>query len=171
MLLQIVERTVIYGHPPSLVLEQLPQYFSGSYNESGLRQFADMILEEKQAGSTVVLQGKLLFKPTERTYAMQRKLWAERWFVIENRVMYCYRKSDNKILLRAMHLQDCFVADTVKSRHEHYFELHSCTGVIFKLRASTAEGKIEWVVALQRQGKVCIQCVIYNLISLYVLMY
>jgi hypothetical protein len=146
----MVERTVIHGYPSSQALEQFSKCFSGSYDETGLREYADRILGTSAAATNQVMQGSLLYKRSQRAFALQRKSWKQRWFIVEHRVLHCFHDAEHKILRRSMHLQDCLIKDKAESSHEHYFEVHNCvTGAVFKLRARSAEEATRWIETLK----------------------
>ena len=122
-----------------------------SATETGFREFANKVLGSDDVGHDEVLTGKLLYKRRTRAFLMQRKVWKERWFKIEHRVLYCFHDSEHKILRRSINLKDCTVDDSAESSHDHYFEVRDCASdCVFQLRASSEEEAGLWVSTLKK---------------------
>jgi hypothetical protein len=151
-LLYIIEKVVIYGLPLVQKEETLDRSMSGFYEETGFRDFANKVLGSgsEDKSDEKILQGKLLYKRRARAFLLQRKVWKERWFKIEHRILYCFHDPEYKILRRSVNLKDCIVDNTSGSNHKHYFEVRDCTSdIVFQLRASSDAEAASWIGTLK----------------------
>ena len=148
-LIYIIERVAIYGLPKVEQEDHLGRSMSGFYEETGLRELANTILgADSRSGD--IMSGKLLYKRRTRAFLLQRKVWKERYFKIQHRVLYCFHDSEYKILRRSINLKDCIVDDASESRHKYFFEVRDCdSDTVFQLRASSDEEAASWINVLK----------------------
>lgn len=119
--------------------------------ETGFREFTNKVLGSDDIGDDEILTGKLLYKRRTRAFLLQRKVWKDRWFKVEHRVLYCFHDSEYKVLRRSINLKDCIVDDTTSSSHKYYFEVRDCASdCIFQLRASSEEEAAIWISTLKK---------------------
>lgn len=150
-ILHNVERAVVQGDLVTLLIENSHEFVQ---NETSFRQqFAQDIVQLSQVSrsqgvSTELKRGSLLFKRAKRQ-SFQRKLWKQRWFRIEEKVLYCYQDNNYTILRRALPLQDCRVDIVQNKHHENCFEIFSpITNTLFKLQAQSLDEMQQWIDAL-----------------------
>ena len=165
-LLQNVHRCVVYGAPRVRHLEDL--YRSGKLSKTELEEMgiaerrfqAAQILDPSEmtvGGKELsVLEGHLSYKRHLRRSCCHSKGWKQRWFKIQDRVLYCYNNKDGGRLRRAIPLEAAVVTIVSNPRHEHYFEVSpSATGaasVVYMLKADSEEDMQKWVKQLQVQS-------------------
>lgn len=97
--------------------------------------------------------GHLLFKRNQRK-SLQRKTWKSRYFVIENRMLLCFRDPHSVSPLRALALENCRIE--MINYHESYgdtlFDI-TClvTGTRYHLRAQNKEQRTQWINILYQE--------------------
>lgn len=150
-ILHNVERAVVQGDLVSLLIENSRDF---APNETSFRQqFAQDIVRSSQppstsSPSTELKRGVLLYKKNKRQ-SFQRKLWKERWFRIEDKVLYCYQDEGYTRLRRALPLQDCRLEVATNPHHENCFDIFSpITNTLFKLQAQSAKEMSDWMAVI-----------------------
>jgi len=165
-LLQNVHRCVVYGAPRVRHLEDL--YRSGKLSKTELEEMgiaerrfqaaqmldpAEMTVGGKEPS---VLEGHLSYKRHLRRSCCHSKGWKQRWFKIQDRVLYCYNNKEGGRLHRAIPLEAAVVTIIPNPRHEHYFEVSpAATGamsVVYMLKADSEDEMQKWVKHLQDQS-------------------
>jgi len=135
-LLQNVERAVVYGTPVGLSAEDLT---------GARRERAEAILCNNKANELLPVtsplasqrRGYLLFKRNERKSAVHAKPWKERYFRIEQQVLFCLRAEGSDEVLRAMSLIGCSVHVVEGSKYGFQFEVENATKTLkYQLRAA-----------------------------------
>jgi phosphatidylinositol 4-kinase len=162
-LLQDIERAVVYGSsvPPNVQpytghASQLSslQYaeLADKYRLESARQIVDLSTHSNklnQGASSVIKKGMLMFKRVTRQSWHNRKIWKERWFTINEKVLLCYHDDTYTTLRRTIPLQDCSVGIVSNPNHTNCFEVHSpITGTLFKLKAETQPEMMGWIDAI-----------------------
>jgi phosphatidylinositol 4-kinase B len=99
------------------------------------------------------LNGNLFFKRTVRKSSMHSKSWKLRYFIVDQRVLLCYRQPFQVHPLRAISLQNCHV--TVRETHPKYgdtcFDVEdTANNVKYQMRAETKELRQKWVDFLNK---------------------
>ena len=111
-LLQNVERAVVYGNPAGA------DKLSADALALARKERANAILSANKANSLVPVadssaslrRGFMLFKRNERKSALSSKPWKERYFRIEQQVLFCLRSDEpDAPVLRALPLVGCTV--------------------------------------------------------------
>ena len=165
-LLQNVHRCVVYGAPRVRHLEDL--YRSGKLSKTELEEMgiaerrfqAAQMLDPSEltvGGKELsVLEGHLSYKRHVRRSCCHSKGWKQRWFKIQDRVLYCYNNKEGGRLHRAVPLEAAVVSIIPNPRHEHYFEVSpAATGamsVVYMLKADSEDEMQKWVKQLQDQS-------------------
>jgi hypothetical protein len=150
-MLHNVERAVVQGDLVSLLVENSAEFANDEH--SFRRQFAQDIIHLSlpsltKAPPPAIKTGSLLYKKSNRQ-SFQRKLWKQRWFCIQEKVLYCYQDRHFTQLRRALPLQDCRVERVENKHHQHCFEIFSpITNTLFKLQAETSTDMNDWISCL-----------------------
>jgi hypothetical protein len=154
-ILHNVERAVVQGDLVSILIENVSEFTQDEHTFR--KQFAQDIIQlslpvQSREPPAPLKSGSLLYKKSKRQ-SFQRKLWKERWFCIQEKVLYCYHDKDFTRLRRALPLQDCRVELVDNKHHQNCFEIFSpITNTLFKLQAASREEMMEWVSALNSYG-------------------
>lgn len=160
-LLENIERCVVYGTPRKHEFQRL--YEKGlitkeeydTMEQADRRYNADQLTRSKkfllQSGS---FGGYLLYKRLVRTSRCRRKLWKSRYFVISEKMLYCYnvQPSEGGSLVRAMPLEGAVIIETSASqaKYKYMFEVHNLN-FLFRMRASSEEERTKWIQVLQEE--------------------
>ena len=154
-----VERAVVQGDIASFVLDRdrasmLSAEELAEKEDMFRAQTAEDIMKfsrdhsQQTTLSTPTKQGPLKFKRVIRQ-TFHRKVWKDRWFRIEDKVLMCYHDSALRILRRTLPLQDCNVDIVSNPHHDNCFEVHSpITGTLFKLQAANKDDMLSWIAAI-----------------------
>ena len=154
-ILHIVERAVVQGDLVSILVENVSEFTQDEHTFR--KQFAQDIIQlslpvQAREPPVPLKSGSLLYKKAIRQ-SFQRKLWKERWFCIQDKVLYCYHDQNFTRLRRALPLQDCRIELVDNKHHENCFEIFSpITNTLFKLQAHSREDMMEWISALNSYG-------------------
>jgi phosphatidylinositol 4-kinase len=148
-LLQEVEKTVIYGKEVSA--SSLP------YTTNPLKDVAEREVSVQNEFSKVV-SGTLLYKRNTRKSNFHSKPWKPRFFIVDQRILLCFRDSTAKEPLRAILLTSCRVV--VSETHPKYgdccFELISdSSNTRYLLRTESSDQRKSWVAAILRYAFSC----------------
>eukprot|EP01040_Poterioochromonas_malhamensis_P016323 gene16323-18507_t len=165
-LLEDVERAVIYGshtvtaHEKSIIEVRRSQSNAGT-PKSELETMKSLKREEMAATLARTksfmdgqLSGDLFYKRIERKSAFHSKPWKSCYFIVDKRVLLCYKDPYSVQPKRAMHLQNCRVIPL--GNHPKYgdtvFEvINDSLGVHFLLRAADEPGRQAWINVLQSE--------------------
>lgn len=111
------------------------------------REIASKLAQSKAANYDGQLSGLLYFKRTTRKSSMHSKSWKQRYFVVDHRVLICFREPHMVNPLRAIPLQNCQVniVDSAKYGNTGFEVVNTSTGAKYQLRAETAELRTKWV--------------------------
>ncbi len=157
-LLHNVERSVVFGSPRARDFEKM--YHAGQITLQELQELqradrkfaAAQISDETKASDDVVMEGVLGYKRWARKGLLSSKGWHDRRFVLQHRVLLCFRIEDG-VLKRAIPLAHTTIV--VKEHHTKgfYFEIQeNKRDRVFKLYAPDAETRTKWVEALRAQA-------------------
>jgi phosphatidylinositol 4-kinase len=93
------------------------------------------------------LSGLLFFKRTARKSSLHSKSWKQRYFVVDHRVLICFREPNMVSPLRAIALQNCQVnlVESEKYGSTGFDVVNTASGAKYQLRAETAESRQRWV--------------------------
>mmetsp|Transcript_31419 Transcript_31419/g.51860 ORF Transcript_31419/g.51860 Transcript_31419/m.51860 type:complete len:914 (+) Transcript_31419:228-2969(+) len=156
LLLQNIERVVVYGRPRSVQLQRLFEKGKITKQEYEIlelhdRRFNALQIQEKDLSDTVIFEGELLYKRKIRTSCFKTKPWKTRYFCIQNTILYCYNQKDGK-LIRSMPLENATVGipDDAKYKHTLFVENR---GFHFVLRAKSQANQDEWRTELTAGSK------------------
>jgi hypothetical protein len=99
------------------------------------------------------LSGDLYFKRNQRKSIFYSKIWKIRYFVIDKKILLCFRDPFSVTPLRSLDLRYASVKDL--ETHPKYgntvFEIvDEATGTVFHLRAESEEKKQNWMEVLLR---------------------
>ena len=169
-LLQDVERAVIYGSTLK------DQNFSSKKLESGKigsddnsdddeddstridpskrEEIAQRLSKAKENNYEGQLTGKLYFKRSVRKSSFHSKSWKLRFFMVDQRVLFCFREPHSVAPLRAISLQNCYV--NAIDGHPKYgdccFEvINSSTNARYQLRANDKNLRQKWIDFINKE--------------------
>lgn len=116
-------------------------------NDLKKREIAQKLAQAKPTSYDGQLSGLLYFKRTTRKSSMHSKSWKQRFFVIDHRVLICFREPHMVNPLRAISLQNCQVniVDSVKYGNTGFEVVNTGTGAKYQLRAESPELRQKWV--------------------------
>jgi len=153
-----VERAVIYGCS-DLSSNEIEKYKrTCSSKESDFKELKKAELAGSLAQSVSddfdgISNGFLLYKRSEKKSVFHNKTWKKRYFVVNQRMINCYRDPYDLCPIRAIHLQHC---DVLLCDHDSKYG-STCFTVRSELYATTyllrAESEVErnkWVNILRR---------------------
>jgi hypothetical protein len=93
--------------------------------------------------------GVLLFKRNIRKSALAPKPWKPRFFVVKDRILYCFHDELGQKYrgpMRAVHLSMCIVEELPNAKHPFTISVRSpMTDTVFLLRASDADVFNGWI--------------------------
>lgn len=143
-LLQDVDKAVIYGKEVSATA--LP------YTVNPLKEVTEREMSVSHEFSKVI-SGTLLYKRNSRKSNFHSKPWKPRFFIVDQRILLCFRDSNSTDPLRAILLSSCRVV--VSETHAKYgdccFELISdSTNTRYLLRTESSDQRKSWVAAILR---------------------
>jgi len=155
-LLQNVERAVVYGTPESGGTDRSQEALAQLRRER-----ADEILSANKSdilpavgeSSASVRNGYLLFKRNVRKSTVHTKSWKERFFRIEQQVLFCMRDEASPQPLRAFSLIGCTILElpgvAAGGKYDYSFEIVNATRTMrYSLRAHDDKSYKHWVTAL-----------------------
>jgi phosphatidylinositol 4-kinase A len=156
LLLQNIERVVVYGRPRSLELKRL--YDNGKITKEEYdimelhdRRFNALQIQQRAVADRVIFGGELLYKRKVRTSCYKSKPWKTRYFCIQNSMLNCYNVKGGK-LVRSMPLENAEVGDEVDGKYPNMFFV-SNRGFYFVIRANSTEDKEKWMAELKEGAK------------------
>ena len=152
LLLQNIERVVVYGRPRSLELRRLFEQGKVTKQEYDIlelhdRRFNALQIQQLAQSSQVVFGGELLYKRRIRSSCYKPKLWKTRYFCIQNTMLYCYNRKGGQ-LLRSMPLENATVGEEPNGKYPNMFFVEN-RGFHFVIRANSAEDKAQWMSELK----------------------
>lgn len=167
-LLQDVERAVIYGS----CLKDMIASAKADSRKSGVddseddeedssridakkrEEIAQRLSKAKENNYEGQLTGKLYFKRTVRKSSLHSKSWKYRFFMVDQRVLYCLREPHSVSPLRAISLQNCTVnmIDNHPKYDDNCFEvINNATNSRYQLRATDKALRKKWVDFLNKE--------------------
>jgi hypothetical protein len=153
-LVQAVERAVIYGSRQSN-----HNFDSNSldgqikHNDMKLNMIKRTLGRDRSIYYDGTHNGQLFYKRVERKSAFHTKPWKLRYFVVDQRVLLCYREPHAVNPKRTISLQNCRVIfnDTTSDKYgDTLFEIvNDSNNARFLLRAQNAASRENWVKFLE----------------------
>jgi phosphatidylinositol 4-kinase len=156
LLLQNIERVVVYGRPRSIQLQRLFEKGKITKQEYEIlelhdRRYNALQIQEKEIKDTVVFGGALMYKRKIRTSCFKTKPWKTRYFCIQNTILFCYNEKGGK-LVRSMPLENAKVG--IPEDHKYKYTLFvENRGFHYVLRAKSKENQEEWMTELTAGSK------------------
>ena len=166
-LLRNIEQCIVYGSPRTHELKQLYENNEISKDEYDLLLEADkkfqatLITSSKgeapQQNLTLTRRfyGTLLYKRQKRMAAYKPKPWKPRYFLLSERMLYCYNKKGGT-MNRAMPLEGATIKVLNKNtdgvKYPHMFQVSNAS-FKFRMRASSEQERDEWVKQLTLESK------------------
>lgn len=101
-----------------------------------------------------LFNGILFFKRVERLSNFKRKGWNPRFFVVDNRILYCFKEEHSVNPKRILALENCKIEvfdDDHKYGNTMFHIINYATSVKFQLRAENQELRDKWVSYLRIQ--------------------
>lgn len=147
-LLQDVERAVIYG--------SIPERENGTSSPTSERRRLDVannLSKVTSARFDGIFNGPLMYKRVKRLSMFRTKPWKDRYFVIDRRVLHCYREPHATEPVRSILLQNCsvVVCEPSPKYGNTLFEIvNESSNCKYQLRAKDAEERQKWVDLLIR---------------------
>eukprot|EP01031_Cornospumella_fuschlensis_P034285 gene34285-41498_t len=147
-LVQDVERAVIYGS------REMANNSEGKIkpNDVKLDQIQRSLDSEKSTQFDGELSGQLFYKRVERKSLFHSKPWKQRYFVVDQRVLLCFKEPHAVNPKRAIPLQNCRVVacDHSLKYGDTLFEIvNEANSTRYLLRASTPQARNKWVRFLE----------------------
>ena len=157
-LLQDIERAVIYGSQTLSSNEERALRRVSAGDAATLREIKKHEIASNLASSHSVenyegqLSDMLLYKRVERKSSFHTKPWKPRYFVVDQRILFCFHEPHSVNPLRTMPLQNCEVESV--SHHKYgdvCFHVHNfSSGTKFQLRATDKAMRDKWVEFLRK---------------------
>ena len=156
-LLQDIERAVIYGgsdislHEEKLLIKKDPT--STDLANLKKNELANVISTNPSHEFEGTSNGFLFYKRTERKSILHTKPWKKRFFVIDQKIAYCYRDPYEINPCRAMHLQYCevVVSETSSKYGNTCFEvINEANNIKYLLRAENEQNRDRWIHKFKR---------------------
>lgn len=145
-ILEDIERSVIYGGN---------SLQSDSLNDKNRTAVANTLSKARTEKYDGIINGQLLYKRVTHKSMFHTKPWKPRYFVIDRKVLTCYREAHSVEPLRALPLCNCsvVVCETSPKYGDTLFEvLNESNGMRFLLRAKDEHTRKKWVDLLLRYG-------------------
>lgn len=168
-LLQDVERAVIYGSQSLSTKEERALKRRISTTETApkdARQLESELIDAKKLevanmlsrttqleNYDGLLNGSLMYKRTERKSMLAMKPWKQRFFMVDQRVLYCFREPHSVNPLRTVPLAACHVdvIDNDPKYGDRRFDIvNYSNGTKFQLMAENKEQRTKWVNFLRK---------------------
>ncbi len=148
-LLQDVERAVIYGG----VAQQEDDLRETESVSRGKSRVANSLSKAKTEKIDGIMNGQMFYKRNSKKDMFHSKGWKQRYFVIDRRVLTCFREAHSVEPLRAIPLQNCSVV--VREKSPKYgntcFEvINESNNTRFQLRTETEALRTKWVDLILR---------------------
>lgn len=162
-LLGNMERCVVYGSPQAHELKKMFDEGKVSREEYEMLEEADRRFNAaeitsrssaSEADKTGGFGGVLWYKRHVRTAPYKRKPWKTRYFLVSERMLYCYNvpPSQGGHLCRAMPLEGAEVMPSESTKYDHMFEVHN-QNFMFRMRAESEEDKFKWMDVLKAESE------------------
>lgn len=162
-LLGNIERCVVYGSPQAQKLKKLFDEGKVSREEYEMLEEADRRFKAEEITSRSAASesdkaggfgGVLWYKRHVRTAAYKRKPWKTRYFLVSERMLYCYNvpPSQGGHLCRAMPLEGAEVMPSESTKYDHMFEVRN-QNFMFRMRAENEEDKAKWMNVLKTESE------------------
>lgn len=158
-LIQDIERAIIFGDheaPPDASALNTPERSNATRktNDTKIGLIERALRNESSHGSIDgILNGQLYYKRLERKSMFHTKTWKQLYFVVDQRVLLCYREPHAVHPKRAIPLQNCrvLVSPTSDKYGDTLFELvNESNSARYLLRAETSEARAKWVTFLEK---------------------
>jgi hypothetical protein len=169
-LLQDVERAVIYGssalsNKEEKVLKRRLSANESISNKDSKQLETDLVDAKKLEVANMLsrttqlenydglLSGTLMYKRTDRKSMFSTKPWKQRHFMVDQRVLHCFREPHSVNPLRAIPLAPCHVdvIDNDPKYGDRRFDVvNYSNGVKYQLMAEDKEQRTKWVTFLRR---------------------
>lgn len=168
-LLSNMDRCVIIGTPQTNKLRTLYDKGKISEGEYQLLELADRKFQAARITSrssseniseteainpeikTDQVEGWLLYKRQNRVNCCRTKRWKQRYFIINDNMLYCYYESDQKELVRSMPLEGARVEEVKDGKYPCMFIIYNHE-YFYQLRASTQPELEQWLQRLQLES-------------------
>jgi hypothetical protein len=146
-LIQAIESVVVYG-------------VRREFDSSELSKLIDDVTPTKEIESDDKgkpensMEGTLYYKRITRRNSCSTKGWKQRYFKIDQRVLFCYRDAKMTTLKRAVTLEDAIVQSASHPKHGNYFEIYSAINhVKYQLYSEDNSTMLRWIHVLTRYFK------------------
>lgn len=160
-LLQNIERAVIYGSH-TLSNNEEKALKRRATVDADAEELADVKKREiankisrayTQTNFDGALDGQLLYKRVERKSSFQSKSWKTRYFVVDQRMLLCFKEPHSVNPLRSLPLQSCEV-EVINNNPKHgdtcFNIINYSNNIRFQLRALDTASRDKWVSFLQK---------------------
>lgn len=149
-LVQDIERAVIFGSSDN---PQGSPIATPERNTRKMGMIDRQLTSETSVGYDGILNGQLYYKRYERKSIMHTKPWKLLYFVVDQRVLLCYREPHAVHPKRSIALQNCrvLICETSEKYGDTLFELvNESNSSHCLLRAETPEARQKWVRFLEK---------------------
>lgn len=183
-LLSNMERCVVYGTPRTNELRRMYEKGKISEQEYELLELADRrfnaakitegefeanlqqvatVTEGTATNNSSSKEGELYYKRRVRTRCYKRKTWKLRYFIISDRMLYCYRQKNGE-LIRAMPLEDALAFPTPQGKYPYMIDVTN-QDYFFQMRASSQSDMEDWVNRIREEAS-CSPLDFFNTLTL-----
>eukprot|EP00981_Chlorochromonas_danica_P008320 scaffold2111_cov167-Ochromonas_danica.AAC.9 len=147
-LVQDIERAVIFGSHDLPTSDRTTK----KINDAKMNMIERTLTNEKFNGYDGILNGQLFYKRCVRKSPIHTKPWKLLYFVVDQRVLLCYREPHAVHPKRAIPLQNCRVRILESSKYGNTtFELvNESNSAHYFLRAENEASRQKWVSFLEK---------------------
>lgn len=158
-LIQDIERAIIFGDhqaPPSSSPISTPDRRDATrkINDDKRGLIERALNSENSSSCDGILSGNIYYKRLERKSMLHTKPWKLLYFVVDQRVLLCYREPHAVHPKRAIPLQNCrvIVCETSPKYGDTLFELvNESNSARYLLRAENSDARSKWVRFLENE--------------------